>query len=51
METSANEKALRLKSQLEEALKPLHDKINSLEQEVKELRKEQSELKQLLEKK
>ncbi|WP_174615895.1 hypothetical protein [Virgibacillus ihumii] len=48
METANNEKALRLQSQLEEALKPLTDKIATLEQEVKELRREQQEFKKML---
>ncbi|WP_181397454.1 MULTISPECIES: hypothetical protein [Gracilibacillus] len=47
-ESPNNDKALRLKSMLEEALQPLTDKIGLLEQEVKELRKEQAELKQII---
>lgn len=49
METSNNEKAIRLQSQLEEALKPLTEKISELEMEVNALRKEQVELKKMME--
>ncbi|SOC11503.1 hypothetical protein SAMN05880501_106179 [Ureibacillus xyleni] len=43
-----SEKAERLQLMLSEALQPMLDKINSLEQEVKTLRESQEELKKLI---
>ncbi|MBY7143965.1 hypothetical protein KFZ56_13100 [Virgibacillus sp. NKC19-3] len=44
-----NEKSLRLQKMLQEALTPITDKLNILEQEVVSLRKEQHALKEMLE--
>ncbi|MDM5332210.1 hypothetical protein QUF56_03140 [Ureibacillus composti] len=46
MET--NEKAARLQVMLQEALQPMIDKIDSLEQEVKKLQEGQEKLQKLL---
>lgn len=46
-----NEKSVRLQVMLKEALQPMIDKIDSLEQEVKTLKESQEELKKLLKEK
>ena len=43
-----NEKAARLQVMLQEALQPIIDKIDSLEQEVKTLQESQEKLQQML---
>lgn len=49
MATEQGEKSLRLQSLLQEALNPILEKMDGLEQEVAALRKEQETLKQMLE--
>lgn len=49
METAQNEKSLRLQSLLKDALQPILDKMDTLEQEVIALRKEQKMLQKQLE--
>lgn len=51
MATEQNEKALRLHSALQEALQPILTKMDTMEQELTSLKKEQQELKQLLQEK
>ncbi|WP_179123929.1 hypothetical protein [Paraliobacillus ryukyuensis] len=43
-----DEKAVRLQAMLEEALKPIIEKMDTLENEVKSLRKGQEELKVMI---
>ncbi|GAA0433347.1 hypothetical protein GCM10008983_07480 [Lentibacillus halophilus] len=49
METGENEKAQRLQGMLEEALTSVTKKLDVLEQEIGFVRKEQKELKEMLE--
>jgi len=48
MEPSRNEKAIRLHEMLQEALKPMIDKLEKMEQEIKALQESQEELKNML---
>ena len=50
METERGEKAQRLEVLLQEALKPMTDKLTSLQQEVESLKIGQEELKKIIEK-
>ncbi|GAB4073978.1 hypothetical protein GCM10028778_14810 [Barrientosiimonas marina] len=49
METGGNEKAQRLQGMLEEALTSVTERLDVLEQEIASVRKEQKELKEMLE--
>jgi uncharacterized protein (UPF0335 family) len=51
MTTEKNEKTLRLQSTLQEAIQPLLEKMENLEQEVASLKKEQTEIRKLLQEK
>jgi hypothetical protein len=48
MDTTANEKAMRLHDMLKEALTPITEKLEKMEQEIKILKENQVELKRLL---
>ena len=48
MDTTTNEKAMRLHDMLKEALTPMTEKLEKMEQEIKILRENQVELKRLL---
>lgn len=50
MEAEKGEKAQRLEGLLQESLKPMTDKLTSLQQEVESLKKGQEELKRMIEK-
>lgn len=47
--TKENEKSLRLQRQLEEALRPILEKLETLEKEIDTIRKGQEELNKKLE--
>ncbi|HLR62498.1 MAG TPA: hypothetical protein VK097_08655 [Lentibacillus sp.] len=49
MKIQENEKTQRLQEMLQEALNPLTDKLQTLEQEIEIVRKGQDELKKMLE--
>ncbi|WP_373893160.1 hypothetical protein ACUL41_06755 [Virgibacillus natechei] len=49
MDGEGNEKSLRLQKMLQEALTPITNKLNTLEQEIESMRREQDELKEMLE--
>ena len=48
MEPTRDEKAVRLQNTLKEALKPMMEKLEKMEQEIKALQESQEELKNLL---
>lgn len=48
MDATTNEKAMRLHDMLKEALTPIHEKLEKMEQEIKILKENQVELKSLL---
>lgn len=48
MEQQGDEKALRLQTMLHEALKPMTEKLASLEQEIKTLQQGQEEFKKII---
>ena len=48
MDATTNEKAMRLHDMLKEALTPMTEKLEKLEQEIKILKENQVELKRLL---
>ncbi|WP_191090648.1 hypothetical protein [Niallia endozanthoxylica] len=48
MEPTRDEKAMRLHDMLQEALKPMIDKLEKMEQEMKALQESQEELKKIL---
>ncbi|WP_338452949.1 hypothetical protein R4Z09_14420 [Niallia oryzisoli] len=48
MESTRDEKAMRLHDMLQEALKPMLDKLEIMEQEIKALKDSQEELRELL---
>lgn len=47
METTNEEKSMRLQNMLQEALKPMLEKIEKLEQEIKEIKANQEEIKNI----
>ncbi len=49
METTQNEKSLRLQKMLQESLKPMMDRLEALEKEMESVRKGQQELKKMVE--
>lgn len=48
MDSTTNEKSIRLHDMLKEALTPMHEKLDKLEQEMNILKENQVELKRLL---
>ena len=48
MDTTTNEKVMRLHDMLKEALTPMTEKLEKMEQEIKILKENQMELKRLL---
>jgi hypothetical protein len=48
MDATTNEKAMRLHDMLKEALTPMTEKLEKMEQEMKILQENQAELKRLL---
>ena len=48
MDTTTNEKVMRLHDMLKEALTPMTEKLEKMEQEIKILKENQVELKRLL---
>lgn len=50
METKESEKGLRLQAMLQEALKPIREKLETLEKDVESVKTSQEELKKMMRK-